>query len=73
MKRDEILRNCDRHSVEPVTLSKYVAEHEQMGKLMVEFFSKFHGRGMKIDRVNSIRVDTSMIFFSVLRVILHRE
>ena len=25
---DEIL--CDRHSVEPVTLSKYVAKYEQM-------------------------------------------
>ena len=34
MKRDEILRNCDRHSVEPVTLSKYVAEYEQMWKWM---------------------------------------
>ena len=27
MKRDEMLWNCDRHSVKPVTLGKYVAEY----------------------------------------------
>ena len=32
-------------------------------------FQKFQGRGVKIDRVNSIRVPKSMIFFIILRVI----
>ena len=52
VKGDEILWNCDRHSVEPVTPIKYVEEHEQMWKWMIEFLSKFQGRGMKIDTVN---------------------
>ena len=39
MKRYEILSNCYCHSVEPVTLSKYVAEYEHMCKWMVEFLS----------------------------------
>ena len=30
MKRDEIYCNCDRHSVEPVTLRNMFAEYEQM-------------------------------------------
>ena len=60
-----ILWNCDRHSVEPVILSKYVAEYDQMWKWMVEYLSKFQhfqGRGIKIDRVNSNLVAKSMIF-----------
>ena len=57
------------YSVEPVTLSKYVKEYEQMWKWMVEFLSKFQCRGIKIDRVYSIRVAKSMIFFNILRAI----
>ena len=69
MKRNEILWNCDRHSVEPVTMRKYVAEYEQMWKWIVEFLSKFQGRGIKIIIVNSIRVGISMIFFNILHAI----
>ena len=36
---------------------------------MVEFLSKFQGRCIKIDRVNSIRVDKSKLFFNILRVV----
>ena len=61
MKRDEIFWNYDQHNVEPVTLKKYVVEYEQMWKWMVEFHSKFQGRDIKIDRVNSIRITKSMI------------
>ena len=49
-----------------MTLSKYVAEYEQMWKWMGEFLSKFHGRGIKIDRVNSIRIAKLMIFFDIM-------
>ena len=55
--------------VEPVTLRKYVAEYKQMWKLMVEFLSKFQGQVIHIDRVNSIRVAKSMIFFNILRAV----
>ena len=36
---------------------------------MVEFLSKFLGRGIKIDRVISIFVGKSMIFFNILRAV----
>ena len=36
---------------------------------MIEFLSKFQGRGMKIDKVNSIRVAKPLIFFSILRAV----
>ena len=69
VKRDEILWNCGRHSVEPVTLSKYVAEYKQMWKWMVKFLSKFQGRGIKINIVYSIHVDKSLIFVNILHAI----
>ena len=50
----------------PWPWSKYVAEYEQMWKWMVESINKFQRRGIKIDRVNSIRVAKSMIFFNIL-------
>ena len=34
-------RACDRHSVETVTLDKYVAEYEQLRKWMAEFLATF--------------------------------
>ena len=55
----EGLRNIQafkRRGVETVTLSKHVAEYEQMRTWMVEFVSKFQGRGIKITRVKLIRI-----------------
>ena len=43
-----------------------VGENVQMRKCVV---SKFQGRGIKITRVNSIRVAEPLIFFNILRVI----
>ena len=63
------LWNCNSRRVEPVTLSKYIAKYEQIWKWMVEFLSKFQGRGIKIDRVNLIRFAKSMIFFNIFRAI----
>ena len=40
-----------------------------MWKWMVEFLSKFQGCGIKIDRVNSMSVAKSVIFFNILRAI----
>ena len=67
---DEIFRDCDRHSVETVTLSKYVIEYKQMRKWMVEFISKFQGSGIIIERVNSKRVAEPSIFFNILRALV---
>ena len=61
-----MFRAFDRISVETVTLSKYVAECEQRLQQMVEFISTFQGRGIKIDRVNSISVAKLMIFFNIV-------
>ena len=36
---------------------------------MVEFLRKFQGRDIKIDRVNSIRLDKSMFFFNFIPAI----
>ena len=51
MKGDEILRVCDHHSVEAARVipNKCVAEYEQMQKWLIEFFSNFQRRGIKID------------------------
>ena len=54
VKEDEIYLAFDHHSGKTVTLGKYVAEYEQMRKWMIEFLSKFQGRGFKIARDNSI-------------------
>ena len=62
--------NSVRVTIEIVSLSKYVTECEQMWKWMVEFLRKFQGRGIKIDRVNSIRVAKPLIFFNILREVV---
>ena len=59
-------------TVTALTLRKYVAKYEQMWKWMVEFLSKYQGRGIKIDNVNSIRV-TKSIISSISYGPLHRE
>ena len=51
------------HSAETVT--KCVTEYVQIWKWMVEFLSKFQGRGIKIYRVNSIRLAKQFIFFNI--------
>ena len=52
MKGEKIFRACDRHSVETMTLTKYVVQNEYMRKWMFEFRSKYQGRDIKIGRVN---------------------
>ena len=71
MKRDEILWNCDRHSVEPVTPSKFqiccgIWTNVKMdGRISQQVPRSWH----KIYRVNSIHVAKSMIFFNILGAI----
>ena len=51
---DEIVRACDRHRNETVTLTKQVSKYKYMQKQMVEFLSKYQSCGIKFARVNSI-------------------
>ena len=57
---DEIVRACDRHWDETVTLTKHVTKYKYMRKWMVEFLSKSQSRVIKIIRVNSIRMTKSI-------------
>ena len=45
---DEIVRPCDRHSNDTVTLRKHVTKYKNMWKWIVQFLSKFENRGIKI-------------------------
>ena len=54
------------------TLSIYAAKYEQIWKWMVEFLYQFQGRGIKIDRDNSIRVAKPLIFFDILCVVARK-
>ena len=57
MNRNEIVRHCDRHINETVTLMEHVTKYKHMRKLMVEFLRKFENRRIKIARVNLIRIN----------------
>ena len=57
--RDQIFWAFVGDSIETVCIRKYVAEYEQMWKWIL---SKFQGHGMKIARVNLIRVAKPLIF-----------
>ena len=48
----------------------YVAEYKDLRKYMVQFLSKFYGRGIKIAGVNSIRIAKPLIFFDKLPAII---
>ena len=60
VKGDEIVRPCNRHSNETMTLRKHIFKYKHMRKWMVEFFREFENRGIKISRVNSILITKSI-------------
>ena len=53
---DEIVRPCDRHGNETVTLRTHVTKYKNMRKWMVELLRKSENRGIKIAQVNSILI-----------------
>ena len=55
-----ISEGSDRHSNEISTVRKHVIKYKHMRKLMLVFLGKFENRGIKIARVNSIRITKSM-------------
>ena len=57
MKGDQIIRPCDRHSNETVTLRKHVTKYKNIRKLKVAFFRKFENRSIKIGKTNRGWVD----------------
>ena len=60
VKGDEIVRPCDRHSKETVTIRKHVIKYIHMRKWKVEFLRNFENRGIKIARVNAILITKSL-------------
>ena len=44
----------------PVTSGKHVSKYKLMRKLILVFLGKFENRGIKISRVNSIRITKSI-------------
>ena len=56
MKGDEIIRPCDWHSNETVTLKNHVTKYKHMREWMFEFLSKSESRDNKIVRVNPILI-----------------
>ena len=60
VKGDEIVRPCDRHSNETVTLRKHATKYKNIRKWTIKFFRKFENRGIKIARVNSILITKSI-------------
>ena len=60
MKRDEIVRPFDRHSNETATVRKHITKYKHMQKLMLVLLGKFENCGIKIARVNSIRITKSI-------------
>ena len=62
---DEIVRACERHRNETVTLKKHATKHKCMRKWMVELLIKSQSCGIKFSRVNSIRM-TKSIYFNFL-------
>ena len=70
MKGDEIVRPCEWHSNETVTLRKHVANYKNMRKWMIEFLRKFENRGIKIARVNTI-LNTKSINLELFTLILY--
>ena len=71
MKEDEIVRPCDRHSNETVTLGKHVTKYKHMQNWMIEYLRKVENRSIKITRVNSISITKPinlLYFYTVLGV-----
>ena len=60
VKGDEIIRACDLHNNETVTLRKHSTKYKNMRKWMVEFFRKSESYGHTISRDNSIRITKSI-------------
>ena len=57
---DQIVRPLDRHSNETATVRNHITKPKQMRKLILVFLGKFENRGIKIARVNSIRITKSI-------------
>ena len=66
---DEIVRACDRHRNETVTLWKHVTKYKYMRKWMDGFLNKFQSYGIKFAHVNSIHMNKSfnLFYFTMCR------
>ena len=71
MKGDEIVRPCDRHSNDTVTLRKYVTKYKHMRKWMVEFFRKFENLGIKLLELTQLISANMPNYFHLLSYLIH--
>ena len=72
MKGDEIFRAFDHHSIETVTLGKYVAEYAQMRKWIVEISqqsSRSWARGIKMTELIWVIVAQPLFFFDIFDMV----
>ena len=70
MKGDKIVRLCDRHSIETVTLRKHVTKYKNMRNWMVDFLRKFENCTIKSGRDNWILI-TKIKQLAVIYLILY--
>ena len=56
VKGDEIVRPCDRHSIETMTLRKHLTKYKNMRKWMVEILRKFENHAIKSGGHGSILI-----------------
>ena len=67
---DELVRPCNRHSNETVTLKKHVTKYKNMRKWMLEFLGKFENRGIKIARFLSPNLSIFSYLLSIFCTVL---
>ena len=70
VKRVEIVRPCDRHSIETVTIRKHVTKYKTLRKLLVEFLKKIETRAIKSEVLYSYHQNLSIyshLYFNFAR------
>ena len=60
----KIVRACDRHSNETVTLRKHDTEYKTMLKWIVEFLRKLEGRAIKLLELTQFASPNLQIYFN---------
>ena len=66
LKGAEIVRLCDRHGNETVTLRKHVTKYKNVRKWMIIFCKKLRIVALKLLRVNSILITKSINYSYLL-------
>ena len=65
MNGDEIVRPCNRHSIQTVTDRQHVTKYKNMRKWMVEFLRKVENHAIEIGRDNLILITKIYQFIAI--------